>query len=85
MLTHFHYVTKGYAAFAVDWKKNMTGSEKAKEDQARARYMDTISTAARHQESSLKMLKERDQYESPMFWCSQLFYGDWKPVVSPCA
>lgn len=81
MLTHFHYVTKGYAAFAHDWKQN--APEKPKEEQIR--FMDAISTAARHQASSLKMLREQQQYGSPMFWCSQLFYDGWKPVASPCA
>jgi len=31
----------------------------------------------------LRVLRETAQYESPMFWCSQLFYEGWKPVPSP--
>ncbi|KAF8533488.1 hypothetical protein BDD12DRAFT_760636 [Trichophaea hybrida] len=82
MLTYFHHATKGYAAFALDWKRN--AGEKPKEDH-QVRFMDAVSTAAKQQENSLKRLKEAQQYDSPMFWCSQLFYGDWKPVASPCA
>jgi SMC interacting uncharacterized protein involved in chromosome segregation len=83
MLTHFHYVTKGYAAFAHDWKKPTTSDEELKEEQRR--FMDAISTAAKCQADNLKMLREKRQYKSPMFWCSQLFYAGWKPVASPCA
>jgi len=82
MLTYFHHATKGYAAFALDWKRSSL--EKPREDH-QVRFMDAVSTAARQQEHSLRMLKEAAQYDSPMFWCSQLFYGDWKPVAPPCA
>ena len=81
MLTHFHYVTKGYAAFAHDWKK--AAPEKPKEEQVR--FLDEISTAAKTQAEGLKMLKERGLFEAPMYWCSQLFFDGWRPVVSPCA
>jgi len=81
MLTHFHHVTRGYAAFALDWKKNALD----KPNETHKRFMDEISTAARHQADSLQMLRETSQYDSPMFWCSQLFYDGWKPVASPCA
>ncbi|KAI5817575.1 hypothetical protein BZA77DRAFT_245061 [Pyronema omphalodes] len=83
MLTYFHHATKGYAAFTqVDWKK--TALEKQRDDPS-YKFMDTVSTAAKQQESSLRILRETAQYDSPMFWCSQLFYGDWKPVSAPCA
>jgi hypothetical protein len=83
MLTYFHHATKGYAAFTqVDWKK--TALEKQRDDPS-YKFMDTVSTAAKQQENSLRILRETAQYDSPMFWCSQLFYGDWKPVSAPCA
>lgn len=54
-------------------------------DDQQALFMDAVIAAARHQEASLRILKERRQYEAPMFWCSQLFYADWRPVSAPCA
>lgn len=100
MLTYFHHATKGYAAFAQDWTRSLSansGSGSGAEDQKQqqqqppprddqqALFMDAVSAAARHQEASLRVLKERRQYEAPMFWCSQLFYADWRPVSAPCA
>lgn len=81
MLTHFHHVTRGYGRFAQDWKKSIPD----KPTETHRRFMDEISTAAKHQAGSLQILRDTAQYESPMFWCSQLFYDGWKPVVSPCA
>jgi hypothetical protein len=79
MLAHFHHVTRGYAPFALD----LTKGPADRPNETHKRFMAEISAAAKHQAASLRVLRETAQYESPMFWCSQLFYEGWKPVPSP--
>jgi len=79
MLAHFHHVTRGYAPFALDLSKCPAD----RLNETHKRFMAEISAAAKHQAASLRVLRETAQYESPMFWCSQLFYEGWKPVPSP--
>jgi len=77
LLTHFHHVTKGWAAFNDGAAKRL-----AKEHRE---FVEAIGAAARRQKDSLEILKEKKLYEAHMFWSSQMFFEGWRPVASPCA
>lgn len=82
LLAHFHHVSKGYAPFSIDWESGET-IVLAKSNEEEVRYMRDVIQATKHQESGLKMLREKEIYEDSMYWCSQLFFPGWKPVNAP--
>jgi hypothetical protein len=91
MLTHFHHVTKGHVPFSLNWQQDRDRPEQVSTENntmltdEQSAYMTLVSAETKRQAESLRYLKLAKQYESPMFWCSQLFYDGWKPVGAPCA
>jgi len=78
MLAHFHFVCNGSAPLHMDWR-DPTISATAKLDVEQVNFMEGIIAKISKSEEFVLGLRLKNQYESALYWCHQLFFPDWEP------
>ncbi|KAK4671865.1 hypothetical protein QC764_609410 [Podospora pseudoanserina] len=76
ILSRFHFVCNGSAPLRLDWKKEKT-AELAKLQPKEVALMEETQTIIRRKENDVLSLRKTHQYESPLYWCHQLYFEDW--------
>ncbi|KAK0665620.1 hypothetical protein QBC41DRAFT_327580 [Cercophora samala] len=76
ILSRFHFVCNGSVPLRLDWKKEKT-AQLAKLQPSEVALMEETQAIIRRKEKDVLRLRKTHQYESPLYWCHQLYFEDW--------
>ncbi|XXG96076.1 hypothetical protein Hte_002353 [Hypoxylon texense] len=77
LLSHFHYVCRGFAAIQSDWT-NPGVVKFACLDGEQQGFMKQMKDQVNKQEDELRLLRRENKYDSLLYWTHQLFFSGWQ-------
>jgi len=77
-LAHFHFVSGGAVPLSLDWNKEDV-VEMAQLDSDQAMFMSSVQAKMVRKSETFRRLRERNQYEEPLYFSHQLFEKSWEP------
>ncbi|KAK3318158.1 hypothetical protein B0H66DRAFT_477050 [Apodospora peruviana] len=76
ILSRFHFVCSGAAPFKMDWS-SPEAIKMAKLDQEQVAFMKRTQDLVKAKQNDAFVLRRKHKYESPLYWCYQLYSEDW--------
>lgn len=76
LLSYYHNACQGAAPISLQWGAQSTDNDVLTSEQVQ--YVQSLQAEIAKQRSKLEALKEIPMYETPMYWCVQMLFPDWR-------
>jgi hypothetical protein len=78
LLGYFHYCTKGFHPFSLDWNAEQTRLM-AELNAEQVEFVKKTASHVKANESKFSELFEKERYDDDLYFVAQMYEQDWKP------